>query len=279
MHPRENTNDPQLVVTFGQPAPPLAPSGLSATAVSSSRIDLAWTENATNEDGFRIERSPGGQNNWSQIATVGTDVTSFSDTGLPAGTSYDYRVRAYAASGNSGYSNKASATTSTCAAPGTQTLTSVADSLVAEAAPTINYGTDATNFGVRSYSGGDARSLLRFNLPSIPSGCSVTGATLRLYTTSGAAGRTLEVGLVSSSWTETTVTWNNQPATSGSAATTASGTGWRELDVAAHVQTMYGGSNNGWLLRDASENSGTIMDQVIHPRENTNAPQLVITFG
>lgn len=91
--------------------PPAAPTGLVANAVSSSRIDLSWTDNSNDEDGFAIERSPGGLAAWTPIATVGADVTSYSNQGLAASTSYDYRVRATNSGGNSGFSNTASATT------------------------------------------------------------------------------------------------------------------------------------------------------------------------
>src|SRR6266508_2933382 len=55
------SNSPQTVsVTFTlAPSAPAAPSNLAATAVSSSQINLSWTDNATNEDGFQIERCSG----------------------------------------------------------------------------------------------------------------------------------------------------------------------------------------------------------------------------
>lgn len=90
---------------------PLAPSGLSATATSSSQINLTWVDNSTNESGYYIERSSNGGSSFTQIASVGSNVTSYSNTGLTASTSYTYRVRAYNANGNSAYSNTASATT------------------------------------------------------------------------------------------------------------------------------------------------------------------------
>jgi hypothetical protein len=94
------------------PTPPAAPSGLTATAISSSQINLAWVDNSNNEDGFKIERCQGaGCSSFAQIATVGAGVTSYPDTGLIASTSYSYRVRAYNAGGDSAYSNTASATT------------------------------------------------------------------------------------------------------------------------------------------------------------------------
>ncbi len=93
---------------------PLAPTNLTAIAISSTQINLSWTDNSINESGFKIERGPGSSpSSWSEIATVGVDVKSYSNTGLTASTTYSYRVRAYNTAGNSNYSNTASATTTT----------------------------------------------------------------------------------------------------------------------------------------------------------------------
>jgi titin len=92
---------------------PAAPSGLSATAVSTTQINLSWTDNASNETGFKIERKIGSGGTYSEIATVGTNVTTYNDTGLSPTTIYYYRVRATNAIGDSNYSNEANATTST----------------------------------------------------------------------------------------------------------------------------------------------------------------------
>lgn len=66
---------------------------------------------AVDEDGFKIERSTDGLT-WTQIATTGSDVNQFLDTGLTPGQTYHYRVRSFGSSGDSHYSNIASATTS-----------------------------------------------------------------------------------------------------------------------------------------------------------------------
>ena len=90
---------------------PSTPSGLSATATSSSQINLSWTDNSSNESGFKIERKTGSGGTYAEIATVSAGVTSYSSTGLTASTAYYYRVRAYNSCGNSSYSSEASATT------------------------------------------------------------------------------------------------------------------------------------------------------------------------
>ncbi len=105
------------LVVYGPPqpptAPPAAPSGASAIATGASTISVSWTDNSTNEAGFAIERSPDGTN-FTQVATVGVNVTTYVDTGLDPTTKYYYRVRAYNSfNGTSytAYTNIVSATT------------------------------------------------------------------------------------------------------------------------------------------------------------------------
>ena len=91
-------------------SPPAAPGGLTATAVSTSQINLAWGDNSSSEVGFRIERSTNGTT-FTEIATVGGNVTAYQSTGLNANKTYYHRVRAYNAGGSSAYSNTAKAKT------------------------------------------------------------------------------------------------------------------------------------------------------------------------
>jgi hypothetical protein len=96
---------------LGGGAPPAAPSGLVATTISQSQIDLDWLDNSADETGFEIERSLDGAG-FGPLTSVGANVTSYPDIGLSAATTYFYRVRAVNGAGSSAFSNTASATTS-----------------------------------------------------------------------------------------------------------------------------------------------------------------------
>ncbi|MEI6209494.1 MAG: DUF1566 domain-containing protein [Desulfuromonadales bacterium] len=98
---------------------PTAPSGLTASAISSSQINLTWADNATTETGFKIERKSGTSGTYAQIGTAAANAASYNDTGLTASTAYYYRVRATNSVGDSGYSNEANATTSAASGGGT----------------------------------------------------------------------------------------------------------------------------------------------------------------
>jgi len=95
---------------------PSPPSDLAATVVSSTEIDLSWTDNSNNEAGFTIWRgtydgSP------EVLLTVGSGVTTYQDTGLAAGTDYYYYVMATNDWGSTDWSNESDARTSFSGAP------------------------------------------------------------------------------------------------------------------------------------------------------------------
>jgi hypothetical protein len=89
----------------------VSPSNLTATAASTSQVNLSWQDNSSNEMGFKIQRKTGPAGTWSQIEVTAANVVSYSDTGLNANTTYFYRVQAYNNSGDSIFSNEASVTT------------------------------------------------------------------------------------------------------------------------------------------------------------------------
>ncbi|MCY2954912.1 MAG: fibronectin type III domain-containing protein, partial [Planctomycetota bacterium] len=91
---------------------PAAPSGLAATAISFQQVNLSWTDNSTNESGFRIERMQGAGGQWALVTVVGGNVTTYNDTGLWADTDYSYRVQAENAAGVSVFCAPATTRTS-----------------------------------------------------------------------------------------------------------------------------------------------------------------------
>jgi predicted phage tail protein len=106
-------SDTATAVTPAAPTLPAAPTVLKATVISKSQINLSWTDNSNNEDGFQIQRCKTAKcTNFANIAIVGPGVTTYNNTGLQAKTTYKYRVSAFNAAGSSAFSNIVSATTS-----------------------------------------------------------------------------------------------------------------------------------------------------------------------
>ncbi len=96
-------------ITFDPPDAP--PSDLTATAVAFNEIDLTWTDNATNESGFEVERSTDGGTTFALLTTVAANAESYADFAVDPLTEYCYQVRAVNGNGASTYSNQACATT------------------------------------------------------------------------------------------------------------------------------------------------------------------------
>ncbi len=208
------------------------------------------------------------------------------------------------------------ATSFTSCTTSTQSVVASADSFVrpfefnGQDKSSTNYGTLAA-MHVRASSQPDkygyTRTLVRFSLPSIPAGCRVTAASLVLAgfndnetgdngTNSDVlaespypltTGRTIQAYTAGADWTETGVTWNNQPALSGTPVTRTSVLGDNSWNVLTHVEAMYAGSNFGWILKDSSESGSTNgnqgENQYYYSRETTtqiaSRPRLELTFG
>lgn len=90
---------------------PAAPSNLSAQTASCSAVNLYWSDNSGNEEGYKIYR------NGSYVGQVGMNTTSYQDTGLSENTGYSYYVKAFRGSIESAASNTVNITTPPCAPP------------------------------------------------------------------------------------------------------------------------------------------------------------------
>lgn len=103
----------------------IAPTNLTASAVSTSQINLSWTINSLYESGFTVERKSG-SGSFGVIKTLASKIFSYSDSGLVAGTTYTYRVRAKGNGINlldSDYSNEVTATTNSDTPPASNNQT------------------------------------------------------------------------------------------------------------------------------------------------------------
>ena len=96
-------------IFLGAGVVPAAPTALTASAASSSKMSLSWT-GSSGAYSYKIQRSADGSTGWSQVGS--TNTASFTDTGLNPSTIYFYRVLASGGSGDSSPSNVASASTS-----------------------------------------------------------------------------------------------------------------------------------------------------------------------
>ncbi|HEX7255584.1 MAG TPA: DNRLRE domain-containing protein, partial [Gaiellaceae bacterium] len=202
-------------------------------------------------------------------------------SGLAVGA-HQFRVRATDPAGNTDGSPAShgwtiAAPSATC--PGPTTVAAVADAWIDENSASSNKGDDSI-LKIQSKGPRDNfRALVRFSLPAVPPGCAVDAATLRLFAASMKPGRVLQAARLAAAWAENTVSWNTQPPTTGAAATTTSGFGYREWDVSSQVQAMVAdGASHGFLIRDAIE--GQDAEQQFHSREKGESPpQLVVRFA
>src|SRR5689334_14694761 len=76
-----------------------------------AQLQLSWLDNSSDESGFNIERKTGTTGTYAQIASVGANVTTYTDSSLTNSTTYCYRVNAFNSAGTSPYSPEACATT------------------------------------------------------------------------------------------------------------------------------------------------------------------------
>lgn len=100
--------------TLPLPSPPAAPGNLQGTALSGSMLRLTWTDVAINETGYEIERAPnanGVPGTYAPLATLGANVSIFTDVGLTPNTRYWYRVRAINEGGTSAWAVVSPSTT------------------------------------------------------------------------------------------------------------------------------------------------------------------------
>src|SRR5437879_5503658 len=101
-----------------------APSGLTASAASSSQVNLTWTDNSDNQFAFAASRQGGGAA-FARVAALAANTTRFTDSGLTPGATYTYEVRSINDAGASPWSNQATVALVPPAAPSNLAVSSL----------------------------------------------------------------------------------------------------------------------------------------------------------
>jgi methionine-rich copper-binding protein CopC len=277
---REGANPPQLVISTSTPPPDTTPPQVTNRSPASGATGVSATTNVTATFNESVQGVSGStftlrQGSTNVSATVTYDDASHTATldpssSLAAGGTYTASLT----SGIRDLGGNALAALSwsfTVAGSGSQGSTFVAnaDAQVRSSTPTTNLGTDPA---LRLRAGDpEYRSFVRFQVSGLSG--SVVSATLRLFCTDEAPDGGAVYG-VSTSWTESGITWNNAPALSGSPLDSigaVSANAWAEYDV---TDAVSGDGTYAFGLSSASENSA-----YFSAREGANPPQLVIVVG
>lgn len=210
----------------GGGSPPGQVTGLSATAVSSSQINLSWSA-VSGATSYKVERATSSGGPWTEIAT-GITATTFSSTGLSASTTYHYRVRATNANGDGTYSATANATTQASGGGGSPPAAPTSPAALALSASSIRVSWTASS-GATGYT-----------VERSPNGTSswaavVTGHTASPYTDNGLSPstpywyRVIAVNGAGASSPSSIVTATTQAPAPG--VTYAASAGWRWIQA------------------------------------------------
>ena len=249
--------------------PPGAPTSLTATASGTTAIDLDWTAPADDGGsvitGYQIEVSPNGTSSWTdRVANTGTTTTTYSHTGLSAGTTRHYRVSAINAVGTGAASNVDDATTDDAATvPGAPTsLTATASGSnridLSWTAPADNGGAAITGYRIEVSPNGTSSWTNRV---------ANTGNTSTGYAHTGlSAGTTRHYRVSAINSVGTGAASNVDDATTDDAATTVPGaptgltataSGTTTIDLSWTAPSDNGGSPITGYKIEVSSNGGT----------------------
>ena len=204
------------VVSTPDTVAPSVPTNVT-TLVSGNSVSVAWTASTDNVavSGYSVHRGSSAV----FVADASNKITdvsgaSFTDPGLAAGD-YFYKVIARDAAGNLSAASDAAKATVAAAPPQPVVLTVGAseDAMVYKVLPTTNFGSDV-QLSSRGAGTSPIESYLKFAIPAAPAGTVLSGATLRVRTSTDSTAATADAQmfkLVSGAWTEGTVNWNNRP--------------------------------------------------------------------
>ncbi|TBR11884.1 MAG: hypothetical protein EPO62_01095 [Candidatus Nitrosotenuis sp.] len=241
---------------------PGAPTGLAATAVSSSKIELSWTAPANNGGypvtGYKIEYKKGTGTYQSLVSNTANATTAYSHSGLTTGTAYTYKISAINSIGTSAASTEVSATPTTASAavaPGAPTgiiATPVSATQVnlSWTAPS-NGGSAITGYKIEYKSGTGAYSVLVANTASSSTAYSSTGLTTgTAYTYKISAINSVGTGVASAeaSATPTTTSQPSAATAPGSTSLTATPMSATQVNLSWTAPSNGGSAITGYKI-------------------------------
>lgn len=141
---RYSTVSEQSTISTPPSEEPAAPSGLNATATSTTVVSLTWADNSNAETSFQLERSTDGAN-FSWLATLAPNATTYSDTGRTPGSTYYYRIKSIWDASPSPYSNVASVTMPTTSGSPPAAPTNLAATALSPTEIRLSWTDNATN--------------------------------------------------------------------------------------------------------------------------------------
>ena len=263
----QSTGNPTVDVTTPaapDTTPPSKPV-VSATAAATA-VTLTWPPATDNVGVTRYDILRGGTVVGSVPQPASGNAT-FTDSGLAPSTSYSYVVKAFDGAGNSTSSAAVPVTTPAGGGSGGSTLTATADAKVDASTPSTNFGTVA----LKVDGSPDVRSYVKFNATGLTG--AVQSATLRIWATSAQTVGFDAYPVADSTWTETGLTYANQPSGSigaklGSSGAVTAGT-WKAIDVTSFVKSA---AVYSFVLRTTSSTALSLSS-----REDTaHPPQLIV---
>ncbi len=265
------------LAVFGLLSPPVtapaAPTGLSASNSTAMQIRLTWTDHATNESAFEIERSSDGMN-YVQIALASVNSTSFVDTGVVADATYFYRVRATNTVGDSTAAGPVSSTVVPIATPvNVYHFEEGADLTTLDSAGG-NTGTLVGGTTPAWTAGRIGNGALSFSGDGVTNSTTPQSAVQTASSLAGALGGTATL----TAWVKTTQTGNNTltsaPAIAGvDVAGSTNDVRWGYLDAAGHIGL---GAGSTGIVSNGVVNDGQWHHVAMTRNQSTGAVQIYV---
>ncbi|MFS0767075.1 family 10 glycosylhydrolase [Peribacillus phoenicis] len=163
------------------------------------------------------------------------------------------------------------------------TPSEVEDAFVSSQSPTTNYSTSQYLVVGKHQTFAITRSYLKFKLPTLPKGAVITSAKISLYQYYNSTNQvTIDIKPVNSSWSATTINWNNKPSVGSSISNAVVDTpSWKDFFITDLVKSWYSGSTNqGVTVQFRDETQFTkIFYSNNHSTYSNLKPKLTISYS